>query len=500
MATVSISAPGLSNGLLYNNGNNNARVCVTAETGEFDIETIKNWQEEGFDVVYLPLDGGGKDYESRLRSVKEGLGVGENYAVVAFGDAANYCLDYYLKPMNASRLCALVAYYPSNIPDTRSRFPLSLPVLVHLAGSTIEVSTIPVALGLQGKKKRKTRPLNPGIGTGERLQLAYPAFTYDDAQPGFAEHDMEEYDHLAADLAWTRTVGVLRKGFSRHVDLEKTWEEHQEGKFFSSSISKTMDGYVQQKKPSVTYGPTLSGGIGVQSLRRFYENHFLGRLPPSMRIRLLSRTAGADRIVDELYISFEHTQEVPWMLPGVPPTGKRVEIIMVSIVSLRGGRLYSEHTYWDQASVLVQVGLLDPKLVPSAAQGVDRLPIVGREAARRILHEDNEVDQEDYHNRLIRRAHARARKGQSSRSSQIAEESGTEMKSEAGDHLPFRQQKGKSVEEARPAGSQRSGTENQAAEEDDGAVTETESTTKSKPDDTNRSAYVEDAGDENGNS
>lgn len=82
MATVSINAPGLSSGFLYNNGANNARLCITAETPDFDIETIKNWQDEGFDVVYLPFDGGGKDYGSRLMGVKEGLGVGENYAVV----------------------------------------------------------------------------------------------------------------------------------------------------------------------------------------------------------------------------------------------------------------------------------------------------------------------------------------------------------------------------------------------------------------------------------
>lgn len=94
----------------------------------------------------------------------------------------------------------------------------------------MDVTTIPVALGLQGKKKRKTRRLTPGIGTGERLELAYPAYTYNQAQPGFAEQDMEEYDHLAADLAWTRTLKVLRKGFSRDTDLEARLEEHQEGR------------------------------------------------------------------------------------------------------------------------------------------------------------------------------------------------------------------------------------------------------------------------------
>lgn len=82
MATVSISAPGLSSGLLYNNGNNNARVCITSETSEFDNQTIQDWQDEGFDVIYVPLNGGGKEYESQLKTVKEGLGVGENYAVI----------------------------------------------------------------------------------------------------------------------------------------------------------------------------------------------------------------------------------------------------------------------------------------------------------------------------------------------------------------------------------------------------------------------------------
>jgi hypothetical protein len=83
MANISISAPGLNGGgFLYNNGNNNARLCVTAESDDFDMEIIKSWQDEGFDVVYLPFNNGGKEYGRRLQSVKDGLGVGENYAVV----------------------------------------------------------------------------------------------------------------------------------------------------------------------------------------------------------------------------------------------------------------------------------------------------------------------------------------------------------------------------------------------------------------------------------
>lgn len=209
-------------------------------------------------------------------------------------------------------------------------------------------------------------------------------------------------------------------------------------------------------------------------------------------------------MVDELYAAFEHTTDIPWMLPGVPPTNQRVEIVLVSIVCMRAGSLYSEHVYWDQASVLMQVGLLDPKLVPKTAQGVDRLPIVGREAARRILHEDPEVEQEDYHNRLIRRAHARARKGRSSRSSQLIEESTADLKSEAEQPLPNKKDKGKSVGETRPSGPQRTATEateyeeshEQAQEQSHADKKEEEPETESFAQ--SKSAYVEDEAENSG--
>lgn len=271
------------------------------------------------------------------------------------------------------------------------------------------------------------------------------------------------------------------------------------GKFFAPNLSDTMNAYVQHKTPAVTYTSTLSGAMGVQALRRFYEQYFIGRLPSSMRLRLLSRTVGADRVVDELYAAFEHTTEIPWMLPGVPPTNRRVEIVLVSIVSMRAGHLYSEHVYWDQASVLVQIGLLDPKLVPTATQGVDRLPVVGREAARRILHEDPEVEQEDYHNRLICRAHARARRDRRSRSSQLMEP--TVDRSDAEQPLPDKKAKGKTMGESRPSGPQRTATEiteyeeshQQAREQSQEAKeSETESFAQSK------SAYVEDDDESSG--
>lgn len=166
-------------------------------------------------------------------------------------------------------------------------------------------------------------------------------------------------------------------------------------------MQSVMSSYTTHKTPHVTYFPTLTGGVGPEELQRFYSEYFLTSNPPSTKLTLISRTIGADRVVDEIHLSFKHTQAMPWILPGVPPTGKRVEILVVSIVALRGGKLYSEHVYWDQASVLVQVGLLDPRLLPERAQklGVKELPVVGRDAARRVLRgmedaEDGEADNE----------------------------------------------------------------------------------------------------------
>ncbi|KAL2810924.1 hypothetical protein BJX63DRAFT_422763 [Aspergillus granulosus] len=430
MASITINAPG--GGFLYSNSRN-ARLIISAETEDFDSEFVQAWQKEGFSVIYVPYTEDEKEYTRRLVAVREGLGVGDNYGIIAFGDAASFCLDYYLKPNNVSRLCALVCYYPTNIPDTRSRYPPTVKVLSHLAGDTIDVTTTPTVLGLQGKKKRNTRRIDPGIGTGERLHIGHRAYTYFDAQPGFAEQDLDEYNRLAADMAFTRTLDVLRSAYGRNTDLEQSWENHLQGKFFSMDINETMEEYVTHLTPNVTYAPTLTGGTGTRALRRFYEQHFLNQLPESMHMRLVSRTIGANRIVDELFISFKHTQEVPWLLPGVGPTNKKVEFVLVSIVSLRGGKLYSEHVYWDQASVLVQIGLIDPKLVPQDVQGVDRLPVIGRESARRILNEDPEVDEPAFHNKLINRGKKRrgSKSGNSTRESQVQSPAPEQSESES---------------------------------------------------------------------
>ena len=128
--------------------------------------------------------------------------------------------------------------------------------------------------------------------------------------------------------------------------------------------------------PYVNHVPVLTGGVGRDGVRQFYSNHLVGKFfPPDAELVTVSRTVGEDRLVEEIVIRFTHTTPVDWMLPGVPPTGKRVEVAGVVVVGFDGGKIAYERIYWDQASVLVQLGLLDPT----------GLPVSGAESSRKVL-------------------------------------------------------------------------------------------------------------------
>ena len=156
-------------------------------------------------------------------------------------------------------------------------------------------------------------------------------------------------------------------------DLVGLWEAHCRYEFETRDVAATMASMVAE--PYVNHVPTMTGGVGHDALARFYRDHFIGRNPPDTSLRLVSRTVGETSLVDEMIFSFTHTGEVDWMLPGVAPTGRRVEIPLVAIVRFEGDRLAHEHIYWDQASVLVQIGLLDPS----------GLPVAGAETAAKVL-------------------------------------------------------------------------------------------------------------------
>jgi carboxymethylenebutenolidase len=147
-------------------------------------------------------------------------------------------------------------------------------------------------------------------------------------------------------------------------DLVALWEAHCRYEFETRDVDATMA--TMTAEPYVNHVPTMTGGVGHDQLKRFYKYHFIGGNPPDTELVPISRTVGADQVVDEMLFKFTHTSEVDWMLPGVAPTGKRVEVPLVAIVRFVDGQVAHEHIYWDQASVLVQVGLLDPAGLPAA--------------------------------------------------------------------------------------------------------------------------------------
>jgi carboxymethylenebutenolidase len=156
-------------------------------------------------------------------------------------------------------------------------------------------------------------------------------------------------------------------------DLEALWEAHCRCEFETRDVEATMATMVAQ--PYVNHIPTMAGGVGHDELKRFYKYHFIGANPPDTAMIPVSRTIGADTLVDEVIFRFTHTSAVDWMLPGIPPSGRVVEVPLVAIVKFAGGKVAHEHIYWDQASVLVQIGRLDPA----------GLPVAGAEAAHKVL-------------------------------------------------------------------------------------------------------------------
>jgi carboxymethylenebutenolidase len=127
--------------------------------------------------------------------------------------------------------------------------------------------------------------------------------------------------------------------------------------------------------PHLNHVPTMAGGVGRAGVQAFYRDHLVGKFfPTDVKMVPVSRTVGESSIVDEILISFTHTAAIDWLLPGVAPTGKPVEMAVAVIVGFQDGKISHEHIYWDQASVLVQVGLLDPK----------GLPVAGAEVARKV--------------------------------------------------------------------------------------------------------------------
>ena len=214
----------------------------------------------------------------------------------------------------------------------------------------------------------------------------------------FARRDGAHYNAAAAELADLRTLEFFVKNlgvgarFTRSQKfLSDVWDEHMACEFAVGDTEDTLRTMVPDAY--VNHIPVLTGGVGHEELREFYSKRFIPQMPPDTEVTPISRTIGTDQLVDEMVFKFTHTIEMDWMLAGIAPTGKRVEVPLIVVVRFRDGKLAHEHIYWDQASVLVQLGLLD----------AETLPVVGIESARKAL------DPKLPSNELIARAEARSK-------------------------------------------------------------------------------------------
>lgn len=160
---------------------------------------------------------------------------------------------------------------------------------------------------------------------------------------------------------------------ANRADLGALFDDHVRHEFVHLDVDATMA--TMAAEPYVNNVPVLTGGVGREGVRRFYAEHFIGKWPADIALTPVSRTVGADQVVDEMVLGFTHDAPMDWLLPGVPPTGRHVEVPVVVVMAFERGKVAHEHVYWDQASVLVQVGLLDPR----------GLPVTGAEQARKLL-------------------------------------------------------------------------------------------------------------------
>lgn len=155
--------------------------------------------------------------------------------------------------------------------------------------------------------------------------------------------------------------------------LAATFDAHMQAEFADLDLEATMA--TMSEEPYVHHVPTITGGNGTADVREFYAHHFIGQWPDDTETRVVSRTVGEDQVVDELVMTFTHDRVLDIMLPGIEPTGRRITVPVVVVVGFEDGKVHHEHIYWDQATVLVQAGLLDPS----------GLPITGAEQSEALL-------------------------------------------------------------------------------------------------------------------
>ena len=166
------------------------------------------------------------------------------------------------------------------------------------------------------------------------------------------------------------------EGFSAaNQALVDVWEAHTAAEFAHKDADEAIA--TMTDNPVLVHVPVGTGASGKEPLRRFYRDVFIPNMPPDVELELLTRTVGRERVIDEFIMHMTHSVRMDWFVPGVEATGRRLAVPTVGIIAFEGDKISSEHIYWDQATVLVQLGLLD-----------DSLPVLGANQPDRLLNPD----------------------------------------------------------------------------------------------------------------
>ncbi|KAL4808105.1 hypothetical protein BDV18DRAFT_151292 [Aspergillus unguis] len=311
-----------------------------ANNQSLDPSPVQKWAEESFAVARIslapePSENEGSVLElvqcaeKALESLAE-CDKKDKFGLLVYGSKADFAPQFdrvSRQVVSSEKFAGAVFFDDWNIPD--------VPSMIHLDGSK------PEAQNLESAK----------------------VYTYSEVtSSGFIIPGHKDFNYSSAGVSHTRSLTFLKSHLGGpYFDLEKIWDEHTFYEFADRSVEKTMATMVQE--PYVNHVPTLTGGIGRAKLSKFYLNHFIFNNPDDTKLELISRTVGVDRVVDEFIFCLTHNKVVDWLLPGIPPTGKPLRIPFTSVVNIRGDRLYHEHIAWDQATVLIQLGLL-PEYLP----------------------------------------------------------------------------------------------------------------------------------------
>ncbi|KAH8698968.1 hypothetical protein BGW36DRAFT_377039 [Talaromyces proteolyticus] len=347
---------------LSRRGNGPGLIVLPSDEGSSGLNLVDGvpsplmkWAEEGYTVVEI---NGSTEPQGRLSTALATLASCEScvpkgkVGLVAYGSEvwsqiAPYVTDH-------PEIVGAVVYANTDTPITKS----TIPMLQHLAG----IAT--------------TKPTS----SSDAIKLYH--YSGVDSYL-FATPFQEKFRYSTEAVSHTRNLTFLKPLMNGpYFDLEAIWEEHTYFEFDTRSVKDTMGTMVQE--PYVNHIPTLTGGIGRVRLSDFYQNHFVFQNPADTELELISRTIGIDRVVDEFIYKFTHDMQIDWLLPGIPPTGRKAEIPFTGVVNIRGDRLYHEHISWDQTTALFQLGLM-PEYLPYPYPLADgSRPAAGKRAEYRV--------------------------------------------------------------------------------------------------------------------